>query len=345
MTTPLSSEAGNGLSEDLPSQIADSSMFPAFLLACQTNNERRPDLQIVPFPCGSAVGTAPYLATEQWLFQDPTSDTIDPMTLHLDSGHSHHEQRGSALSFRFDSNLPGGVKRGLPHDISSQRSTAIRGKRLRAPSCSAEDYSNLRDELARILDRDDMDHMPTMCDFYYATASEDAIHQLKDIISAIRHAESWTPGPELSSVFGTVRALDKLDVMQHSAAFLRRVVLVRLADHRDDKMKELEIQRAKTRTTQQDSVGGKLESHALDILLREAYPDDSRQLEERDNSETRERYKAERKALSNRLTSARNWRCATRVFGFGILALIPTGGCFQIQNHRHVRLHRLQKVC
>jgi hypothetical protein len=364
MTRFLPSGARDGSSGDLPNQIAENTMLSASSLAYQSNNDGRSELQIVPIPCGSEAGTVPYLVPEPWRFQAAVSDTIDPKTLHLDFDNNHHEQTRTVSDFRSDSNLSSGfntpmfaiesanrtslaarssdrirgVKRVLPHGILSEQSVASRCKRLksqRTPSCSVEDYTKLRDDLVRILDQDDMDDMPTMCDLYHATASKDAIFQLKDIISAIRRADSWTPSLEFSSVFSTVCALDKLDVMQHSAAFFRRVLLVRLADHRHDKMKELETQRADT-TTQSSSVGRKPGSQVLDILQREAYPDTDRQLKECDNSEVRERYGVERKALRNRLTSARNWRYAVNSFGFGILALIPTGGCFQIQNQRHV---------
>jgi hypothetical protein len=373
MISSLSSGARDGIFEDLPNQIAENTMLSASSQACQNNNDQRSDFQVVPIPCGSEVETVPHLAPGPWQFQGAVIDTIDPKTLHLDCGNNHHEQTGTISDFRSDSNLSSGfdtpmsstepanraalsarssnrtrgVKRVQPHGILSEQSVASRCKRLksqRTPSCSAEDYAKLRDDLVRILDQDDMDDMPTMCDLYHATASKDAIFQLKDIISAIRRADSWTPGLEFSSVFSTVCALDKLDVMQHSTAFFRRVLLVRLADHRHNKMKELETQKADTTTTQPSSVRRKPGSQVLDILQREAYPDTDRQLKECDNPELREKYGVERKALRNRLTSARNWRCAVNLFGFGILALIPTGGCFQIQNQRHVCLHHLQKL-
>jgi hypothetical protein len=132
-------------------------MLSVSLLECQNNNDQTSDFQTVSIPCGSEVGTVPYLAPGPWQSRDAVIDTIDPKTLHIDCGNNHHEQtctksdfhsdsdlstgfdtpisstepaNGDALSGR-SSNRTRGVKRAQPHGILSEQSVASRCKRLK----------------------------------------------------------------------------------------------------------------------------------------------------------------------------------------------------------------------
>ena len=80
---------------------------------------------------------------------------------------------------------------------------------------------------------------------------------------------------------------------------------------------------------------GKLESNVLDRLVAEAYPDIAqRPREAGDVRKWRKLYEVERKSLKNRFQAAKNWNALSERFSPGILALIPSGGEFHIQNQK-----------
>ncbi|EXJ53499.1 uncharacterized protein A1O5_13275 [Cladophialophora psammophila CBS 110553] len=158
--------------------------------------------------------------------------------------------------------------------------------------------------------------------------------QLKDVITGMRTSDSWTRAPELSSFVNLWRALDQLDAVHNYMAFFRRILLLRMAYQRDRRTETVRDQIQSAQRTRQSSTSGKVESIVLDGLVREIFPHTTEDSEGMNIQQWREKYDPERKKLSNRLFAAKNWRRAVEVFGFGILALIPTAGVFRIQNQR-----------
>ena len=72
-------------------------------------------------------------------------------------------------------------------------------------------------------------------------------------------------------------------------------------------------------------------SGALSSLMAEAYPNLEQPSRLRNSSGTE--YKKKYKSLKNMLGSGRNWDLMQQKFSPGILALIPTGGEYGIQNY------------
>lgn len=149
--------------------------------------------------------------------------------------------------------------------------------------------------------------------------------QFKEITASFRDPKRCTWIHDLTSVAKTVNALDKVEVFQQSAAFLRRILLLRLSKHRDKVLEEVQQKQQRHRRP---------EILVYDKLICDAYPQLAPRSEEESIDEWREGCLDQRKALKNRLTAARNWRLAVEIFSLGIIALVPTGGLFQVQNHR-----------
>lgn len=311
---------------------------------------------------GNITGTVPDLLSEMSSSTIAMNGTVDPAMLNLGFGDSHHEvvqgialcQSTSHLSslstaLKPSAELEEQVKRPAgsrkrvrsnektrAQDISTRKGVIGGHKRVRrAPPCSTESDSKLQDHLSQSLEESDKKCVKFMCDFYSATASADSMAQLKEVIAAMRHSNSWNLSREFSSIANIVRALDKLDAVQHSVAFFRRILLLRISHHRDQRMEEVQNQIQNTRSTRQSSSRGKVESIVIDMLTQEVYPKTKKHLEEKNDPEWRKTYEKERKKLQNRFQWAKNWRRAVELFGFGILALVPTGGIYQIQNQRH----------
>ena len=193
----------------------------------------------------------------------------------------------------------------------------------------------LRCEIVQSLKGSDLFQVQTICDLYLATASADSMVQLRDMVANERSSEKWRASYESPSIVNTVCVLDTLDLLQQSATFLRRILLLRLADHRDRLMEELQKHGRSSSNSAQTSLGGKMVSIVLDTLIVQCYPHIKGPLREGDIREWRETHVVERKALKNRLAVARNWLQAVKRFKLGIIALVPTGGVFQIQNQRY----------
>lgn len=343
-------EASGGLhGHGLQNTILDTTL-PA--LGVDTASAER---QVTQEAYASTIGTALSLVNDRSSIVIARNDTIDPAMLHLDvMGNPPLAEQAVAAcqgipyppSFlmTLESSAQSRKRRRQkersipqvmsPNNVVNSRRT---GRRARPdPPCSIPGEAELRHEFTQSLKSEDHDHVQSMCDLYSSIASADSMLQLKDVVSAMRRLDDWIPKREISSVVSTVRALDKLDALQQSTAFLRRVLLLRIAAHRDRLLEELRTGRQTATTTRQSSSAGKLESIVCDMLVQEAYPQSTRHSEEMDIYQWRKKHEVQRKALHNRLSAARNWRQAVELFGYGVVALVPTGGVFQIQNQRHV---------
>ena len=168
---------------------------------------------------------------------------------------------------------------------------------------------------------------------YFGTGSSDSIRQLRDIVTTTRGSNSWTLSQRPSNIAETLHVLDTLDDFQQAALFVRRTYLLKLWKLRKELMDNAMNQRPAE--IQPVLAVGKLESNVLDHLMAEAYPDIAqRPREAGDVRKWRKLNEVKRKSLKNRFQAAKNWNALSERFSPGILALVPSGGEFHIQNQK-----------
>jgi hypothetical protein len=197
-------------------------------------------------------------------------------------------------------------------------------KRVRLSRVFRSNGSQLQKKIKDSLEDKDADCVPLMYDLYSAIGAADSMVQLKNVILTMRQSNHWRRDRNLFCVSSIVNALDDLDIMQHSIAFFRRVLLLRLLHHRDERVAKLRDQMRMSRGKHQAVSIREVKSIVFKQLTQEIYPKRDANAEDVDIC----------KRLRNRFFSARNWKRAVDLFDFGILALIPTGGVFRIQNQR-----------
>jgi len=181
---------------------------------------------------------------------------------------------------------------------------------------------------------------------FFAIASPDAFYQVREACVSVRQNDA-PPWPRLGEDLPqTLRALDRLDTAASTASILRRYYLTSLTLRREEREEHHQHQRPNrvprilkygfqsstqtVKSTETSEVYGRADSKALADLMSTAYPDlkptRTNRAKEGDEYQTRLR------SLKNRLRGARTWYMIQQKFPLGILALIPTGGDYEIKN-------------
>jgi len=185
------------------------------------------------------------------------------------------------------------------------------------------------------------DSLAFLTKLFFAIASPDALCQLRDALAVVRE-QSFSALPRSSDTIAeTVQALDRLDISAATNALLRRYHLLRLCDRRAElrtSYEKLGSERSfGDRINGQKHRSRRSSSRILDHLMNEAHPDllclGDEGREEKDD------FTQKRKSLQNRLECGGNWHAMRQKFSSGMLALVPTGGRFNIQNQRRVGRH------
>lgn len=213
---------------------------------------------------------------------------------------------------------------GLPEPRAADRSR----KRSRVRLDSATGNNGLKYKLMPGLESDDPKETQGLCRLYSSVGSLRAMLQLKNMLSAMRRPGEFPMSSGNYTVADTVKTLDKLEKLEQCTALMRRVCLLRLLDRRNQLLETFRNDRAARPKTNQPPPGGKVESSVLDSLTQEGYPYTAQKPDQGDIRQWREQFKKEKKAISNRLDTAKNWHQAVTVFGLGILALLPTESNF-----------------
>lgn len=177
---------------------------------------------------------------------------------------------------------------------------------------------------------------------FFAVASPDAFADLREACSSAREQGVFTAPQHTHTVEDTVKAIDALDSAAFANRILRRNYLALLVEHRHEREthhrsepKNRTLRSAQHNSQQSDSVQkqygfGRPSSMALIDLMVNAYPNLEPPLRQRDAEGTE--YKKKLKALKNKLESGHNWQLLKQRFSAGILALVPTGREYEIQN-------------
>ncbi len=170
-------------------------------------------------------------------------------------------------------------------------------------------------------------------EMYCSIGSADSIIQLKAMMPMIRSSNEWNWSRRGATIADVFKVLDRLEAIQQSCAFWRRIFLYRLAEHRDRLLENAQERRKlDTRFLRPRGVG-KVEAEVIDDLTQEIYPHTVTRRRDLSVQQWRDSHVTERKKVSNRLTVARHWKRAVRRFQLGIFLLIPCGGQSGVQNH------------
>ena len=129
-----------------------------------------------------------------------------------------------------------------------------------------------------------------------------------------------------------LEALDGVEAVSRYYALARRMILLRLAEFRDQVEADVALIRCTVNKGQQIPGARKIQSEALDIMVKEAYPETAEDSVSTELGQWRAKYQSERKYIQNRLQTAKNWKEASRRFGCGIITQFPDG------DHRQVAL-------
>jgi hypothetical protein len=172
---------------------------------------------------------------------------------------------------------------------------------------------------------------------FFAIASPDAFYQLRDACTSIRESDSPAVLQTNTSIAQTIQALDNLEIAVSTNSILRRYHLTRLVDYRNERETHHRSERPERalRIAKDSSENyGRASSLALTDLMTQAYPKLKHHPRSRGRSE--DEYQRRLKSLKNRISSGRNWYLMQQKFSPGILALVPTGGDYKIQNSESV---------
>lgn len=141
--------------------------------------------------------------------------------------------------------------------------------------------------------------------------------------------------------------VEKLKTAASTNAILRRYHLTYLIEHSNERENQHKIGRPEratrnlryghgsvgpvNKTMRQQEGFRRASSMALAGIMAEAYPGLKQPSKQRTASNTE--YQRKYKSLKNRVCSGRNWHLMQQKFSPGMLALVPTGGDYRIQNY------------
>jgi JmjC domain, hydroxylase len=176
---------------------------------------------------------------------------------------------------------------------------------------------------------------------FFAIGSPNAFYQLQEACNTIRAEAEFTIPHYVDTINQTIQALDHLDKAVSLASIIRRYHLVRLVEHRNKIEALYTSQRPKRNrrilkyeirnqnnghqdSTKEQGVSRRAQSLALADVMAEAYPNVK--------ISSGEDYEKKLRFLKNRLSSGRNWHLFEQKFSSGILALVPSGEIYGVQN-------------
>ena len=136
------------------------------------------------------------------------------------------------------------------------------------------------------------------------------------------------------SVLHILDALDRVEAGTRLCALNRRVLLLQLVRRRNQLKESCQQRRERNAQESGPEFTGKLETAVLDAMIKDAFPKTGLEVSQMNTREWRDKHVKERTRIQNRLYAARNWNAAVQRFGYGIIALFPIAGEFQIPDSR-----------
>lgn len=299
------------------------------------NDEASLDLAEPMDSCNAEADFVPNIADGD----DHTTPTIDPAEIHLSTVclssmnpllSPDLDPRSISPSMSRVPRPPAKRKRSTRYDTVPQNQVASRRSKIGVMESLQDPNTTQTDKMP-----EQGDIVSNLCS---SVASATSMIQLKAMISAMRRSDQWDMRFHAVTAIKIFQALDRLETVQQSCALWRRILLYRLAKHRDQLLETIRKHRLPGSRTRVSQRLGKPESEVIDVLMKEIHPHTASLNNDTDTDTEiwRKRYCHERKNVSNRLHAARKWKLAVQNFQIGILALIPLGGEFSTQNYRYV---------
>lgn len=309
--------------------------------------------------CGHG-GMAPACEALSQMTAADSSGTIVPAMLHSgqrnESGRFAPSKNGDQLREEQEIAQKRSLECGKPSHRAkksrshpSTRSQGSVSSKRRRMTTSAPDQVEIRNAIAKKLRTHDHELAEDMTNLYLATASSDSLCQLKDVLVATWGTSNWTMGQTSSTIADTLHMLEKLENVQQAACFIRRILLLRLYKLREtfaSRFKEYGKHQGHNDDQPDMLIVGKVESNILDCLMEDAYPGIDRRPQDADSiRKWRDKYGTEKKALQNRFQSAKKWNVLSERFSCGVIALVPSGGQFHIQNQKYDIHYSIDRSC
>jgi hypothetical protein len=191
------------------------------------------------------------------------------------------------------------------------------------------------DRFKNRLGQQERQNIPVLANLFFTIASPASFRQLFDAMKAMKAMKSLetlqVSGSRLSLV-DLVGRLDELDSISAAHSLLRRFYLLQLFKQRASLIKDMQAERHTLRSgSRKGGEPGKISSLVLTKMTHQAYSSSAGS--SRDGSGI---FEANRRSLQNRLHAATNWNTLCEEHSVGIIALVPVGREFHIQNQRLV---------
>lgn len=188
--------------------------------------------------------------------------------------------------------------------------------------------NELTETLSQMLKQIDKDRIGKIVRLYNSIGSAYSMLQLKGVLSMMRAPQTWTFKFDKTDIKTIFNSLEDVETTTYACGLKRRILLLHSIEHRDRRYQELQqdrpTSRKRTHNSPEPTWHRKVATEVLDLLAREICP--------RQSGEENELFESDKKKIKNHLCLARHWQRAMRCMGFGILALVPTGGHSGIQN-------------
>lgn len=175
--------------------------------------------------------------------------------------------------------------------------------------------------------------VPLLTDLFFAIASPTAFRQLAGFmkgIEVLKSPEQLQVSKLCLSIADVVNRLEALECITAVGSLLRRFYLLRLYQQKSSLMESMAAERLVQRSgNSQDDQSGRIASLVIDKMTQQAYPSCGGPSGDQDGL-----FQIKRRSLQNKLHGATNWHTLQEEYPLGIIALVPVGKEFRIQNQR-----------
>jgi hypothetical protein len=217
-------------------------------------------------------------------------------------------------------------------NLAAQQSAVLRTSRFILPRSSfSVQVSQIKDLFEDRLGYQERPYASLLTALLFAIAGPASFVQLRDVTRAIKSRECFQASQSSLTIADVLKRLDGLENTISAGFLLRRFYLLRLFRQRASLKEAIQAKRLRLRSgrrTGGDS--GRIASLVLTKMIKEAYPSSDASPGDRSDLKT------ERKSLQNKLQAATHWHALQEEFSVGIIALVPVGREFHMQDQRSV---------
>lgn len=175
--------------------------------------------------------------------------------------------------------------------------------------------------------------VPLLTDLFFAIASPTAFRQLAGFmkgIEALKSPEQLQVSKLCLSIADVVNRLEALECITAASSLLRRFYLLRLYQQKSSLMESMAAERLVQRSgSSKDDQSGRIASLVIDKMTQQAYPSCGGC-----SGDQEDLFQIKRRSLQNKLHCATNWHTLQEEYPLGIIALVPVGKEFRLQNQK-----------